>query len=105
MTENRREFIKRLAGHSVYVSPVFASMLAPTNLLGQTSGMMMMTFCDYFPRICEIFGWAPENQSNSGNMGSSEPKAGPQRRPPGSDPGYAPPPSSANPRPGSQPTP
>ena len=52
--KSRRDIIKGIAKGAIYAAPVVYTMAAPTRLLAQGSGMM--TFCDYFPTLCMIFG-------------------------------------------------
>ena len=54
----RREMLKRIARGAVYSTPVISTLAAPDPAAAQavsSPGMMMMTFCDYFPILCRIF--------------------------------------------------
>jgi len=84
--QSRRELLKTLAKGAIYAAPVITTLAAPVRLMAQgPSNAMMMTFCDYFPQLCWIFGGAPTNAK----PGSTAPGAAPAPPPPS-----APPPSS-----------
>ena len=91
--KSRRDIIKGIAKGAIYAAPVVYTMAAPTRLLAQGSGMM--TFRDFFPVLCMIFG---------GNFAAQQGASSPSRAPtqvPG-QPNFPPPPGSrpgwSNPR-------
>ena len=92
--QDRRRVIKAIVKGVVYSAPLVVSMAAPAGLMGQGPSGMMMTFCDYFPTLCMIFGGA---QASGGSGGPARTPPSPTPTPP---PPTPPSPGQANPPPG-----
>jgi hypothetical protein len=91
--QDRRRVIKAIVKGVVYSAPLVVSMAAPAGLMGQGPSGMMMTFCDYFPTLCMIFG--------GGSGGAAAPRMSSPTPPPPTPPPPTPPsPGQANPPPG-----
>jgi len=91
--QDRRRVIKAIVKGVVYSAPLVVSMAAPAGLMGQGPSGMMMTFCDYFPTLCMIFG--------GGASGAAAPRMSSPTPPPPTPPPPTPPsPGQANPPPG-----
>jgi len=95
--QDRRRVIKAIVKGMVYSAPFVVSMAAPAGLMGQGPSGMMMTFCDYFPVLCMIFGGA-----EAGGTGGARMQAAPTPPPatPTPPPPTPPSPGQANPPPG-----
>jgi hypothetical protein len=98
--QDRRRVIKAIIKGVVYSAPLVTSMAAPAGLMGQGPSGMMMTFCDYFPVLCMIFGGSQASQrapapGGPGGAAPGTPPATPTPPPP-----TPPSPGQANPPPG-----
>jgi hypothetical protein len=101
--QDRRRVIKAIVKGVVYSAPLVTSMAAPAGLMGQGPSGMMMTFCDYFPVLCMIFGGSqattPGAPAPGGQGGGATPGTPPPATP--TPPPPTPPsPGQANPPPG-----
>ena len=99
--QDRRRVIKAIVKGVVYSAPLITSMAAPAGLMGQGPSGMMMTFCDYFPVLCMIFGGSQASSPGApapGGQGGATPTTPPATPTP--PPPTPPSPGQANPPPG-----